>query len=82
MAKSKHQNLTDHQFVGLLGIITEPTGYEVEFPEKAGDDVVVKHFSGVQWTIPENGAVGQNTWEPPGSGGQGVEPGQEREPHG
>lgn len=54
-------NMTDRQFTGLLGVINEPTGFEVEYPSSGGEVCNVKHFSGVLWTIEPDGTVGQTT---------------------
>lgn len=59
---NKAQYLSDEQWIALIGIVNEPTGYKVQFPEEGGGDAVVKHFSGVLWTIKADGTVEQGMW--------------------
>lgn len=61
MGQSAWTNLTDRQITALMGIISEPTGYEVDYPGSVGEPCHIKHFSGVIWTIVEDGTVGQTT---------------------
>jgi hypothetical protein len=52
------QNMTDPQFVALIGLVNQSSGFTVKFPNDVGEDLIVSHeLAAARWIVNPDGTI-------------------------